>query len=186
MRSGQATTILRKEHDAILQMLDMAEEVARWLDHGERVAPETLSGLLEILQVFADRCHHTKEEDLLFPLLEKRGLPRDRGPIGVMLFEHEQGRGFMRQMAESAEAYARGAPGAGPRWAAAARGYAELLRQHIFKENNILFRMAEQVLTAHEQEELAAAFDEAEEEKIGAGKRQRIHRLMDKLTAEIF
>ncbi len=160
MRAGQATTILRKEHDAILRMLDMAEEVARWLDHGDRVAPETLGGLLEILRVFVDRVHHGKEEGLLFPLLKKRGLRCDGGPIGVMLFKHEQGRACIQQMVDSAEAYARGAADAGPRWAAAARSYAELFRQHIFKENNILF-MAEDLLTAEEQKELAAAFEKA-------------------------
>ena len=57
-----ATGVLRKEHDAILRMLDVTEEVARQLDRGARVAPETLAGLLEFFRLFADRCHHGKEE----------------------------------------------------------------------------------------------------------------------------
>jgi hemerythrin-like domain-containing protein len=180
-----ATTVLRTEHDAILRMLDAAEEVARQLDRGQRVAPETLTGLLEFFRLFADRCHHGKEEDLLFPLLEKKGLPRAGGPIGVMLHEHDQGRALVKQMADAAEAYGGGSTGAGGRWAEAARGYAFLLRQHIDKENNVLFVMAENLLTSTEQTELATAFEKVEEEKMGPGTHERLHALMDKLTAQI-
>ncbi len=181
-----ATDVLRHEHEAILKMLGAAEEVARRLDGGERVAPETLGGLLEFFRLFADKCHHGKEEDLLFPLLEKKGMPRDGGPVGVMLFEHESGRALIGQMGEALEGCTAGADDAGRRWASAARGYAALLRQHIFKENNILFIMAEQLLTNAEQRELAAAFERIEEEKMGAGTHERLHARMDKLLATIF
>jgi hemerythrin-like domain-containing protein len=71
-----AILVLRKEHDAILKMLSAMEEAARRIESGKPVAPETLESLLEFFRLFADRCHHGKEEDLLFPLLESRGLPR--------------------------------------------------------------------------------------------------------------
>lgn len=180
-----ATSILRQEHEAILSMLEVAEEVGRRLEQHQTVSPETLAGLLEFFRLFADRCHHGKEEDLLFPLLEKKGLPRAGGPIGVMLSEHEQGRALVQQMAATAEAYRQGAADAGSEWATAARRYAALLRDHIAKENNVLFLMAENLLTASEQQNLAAEFEKAEEEKLGAGTHERLHALMEKLTAEI-
>jgi hemerythrin-like domain-containing protein len=89
-------------------MLDATEEVARRIKSGATVTSETLSGLLEFFQIFADRCHHGKEEDCLFPLLERKGLPREGGPIGVMLHEHGQGRELIQKMRESAEAFAAG------------------------------------------------------------------------------
>ncbi len=181
-----ATDTLRKEHSAILRMLEVAEEVARQLDHRAPVPPEAISGLHEFLRTFADRCHHSKEEEHLFPALEERGLPRFGGPIGVMLHEHEQGRSLIRQMGEAAEAYAAGKEGAGVRWAAAARSYALLLRSHIMKENNVLFPMAEQLLTQSEQETLSEAFERVESEKLGIGTHERLHALMDTLYAEVF
>lgn len=180
-----ATAILRKEHEGILRMLDATDEVVRLLYRGERVAPETLTGLLEFFRLFADRCHHGKEEDLLFPLLEKKGLPRAGGPIGVMLDEHEQGRALVREMVEAAEAYGRDTPEAGRRWAEAARGYATLLRQHIHKENNVLFMVAENLLSNAEQQELARAFEKVEEEKMGPGTHERLHALMEKLASQL-
>jgi hemerythrin-like domain-containing protein len=178
----EATQILRQEHDAILRMLDTTEETARQLESGARVEPRVLDGLLDFFRLFADRCHHGKEEDLLFPLLEKKGLPRMGGPIGVMLIEHDQGRALIRQMADAAEDYKSGRADAASRWAIAARGYVPLLREHIFKENNVLFVMAERLLSADEQAQLAAEFDKVESEKLGAGTHQRLHALMEELS----
>ncbi len=180
-----ATKVLRDEHEAILRMLEAAEEIARRLDRADRVAPDILNGLIEFFQLFADRCHHGKEEDVLFPLLEAKGLPRAGGPIGVMLDEHDQGRALIRQMVAAAKAYADGATGAGPAWATAARSYVALLGEHILKENNVLFPMAERLLSDAEQRELAEAFEKVEVEKMGAGTHQRLHAKMDRLLAEI-
>ena len=180
-----ATEILRREHDAILRMLDATDEVICRLDHGETVEPGILGGLLEFFRLFADQCHHGTEEDLLFPKLQQKGMPREAGPIGVMLLEHDQGRAFVRQMAQGAEEYARGGTAAAARWTAAASGYAALLREHIYKENNILFVMAERMLTPQEQEELARQFERVEVEKMGAGTHERLHALMDQLTASL-
>jgi hemerythrin-like domain-containing protein len=167
-------------------MLDITEEVTRRLDRGESVSPETLTELLEFFRVFADRYHHGKEEDLLFPLLEKKGLPKFGGPTGVMRAEHEQGRALIKQMAEAAQAYQDRTAGSAARWAEAARSYAALLHTHIDKENNVLFKMADHLLSGAEQQELANAFDRAEEEKIGHGTHERLHALMEKLAAAVF
>lgn len=180
-----ATEILRNEHDAILRMLDATEEVSQRLRRHDHVEPQILTQLLEFFRLFADRCHHGKEEDLLFPLLEKKGMPRGGGPIGVMLAEHDMGRGFVGQMAETSAAYAAGDNSAGTQWASAALHYAELLREHIAKENQILFVMAERMLSDAEQMELAKAFEEAELEKMGVGTHERLHAMMEKLLAEL-
>jgi hemerythrin-like domain-containing protein len=181
-----ATETLRHEHDAILRMLDATEETARQLTAGGPVEPHVLEGLLEFFRLFADRCHHGKEEDLLFPKLAEKGLPRNMGPIGVMLLEHDQGRALVKQMTHAAADYQAGRDGSAARWAEAARAYTILLREHIAKENNILFVMAERMLSAEEQQELSAQFEAVELEKMGAGTQERLHALMDQLCAEIW
>ena len=180
----KAMEVLRKEHKGILKMLDVTETVAGRLEAGEDVAPETLTSLLEFFRLFADRCHHGKEEDLLFPRLQEKGMPRAGGPIAVMLAEHDQGRALVKQMAEASEAYKTGATGAGSRWAEAARGYTALLRGHIDKEDNVLFVMAERLLSPAEQGKLAESFEKVEVEKMGVGTHERLHALMDKMVAE--
>lgn len=180
-----ATDVLRHEHEAIVRMLDVSEVVADRLTAGNKVEPEILAQLLEFFRLFADRCHHGKEEDLLFPLLERKGLLRAGGPIGVMMDEHTQGRTQMERMTAAAKAYGNGDTLAGKRWAEAMRRYSTLLRQHIDKENQILFVLADRLMSTAEQAEMVAGFERAEEEKMGAGTHERLHALMDQLSATI-
>jgi len=181
----RAIDVLRKEHDAILRMLEVTERATELLEGDNRLPAHTLNGLLQFFRLFADRCHHGKEEDLLFPMLEKKGLPKGGGPVAVMLWEHDQGRMLIQEMALAAEAYGRGEVAAGRLWASAARGYVRLLREHILKENNILFVMAEQLLSEAEQTELADAFERVETDRMGERTHERLHANMDKLAAEI-
>jgi len=96
------------------------------------------------------------------------------------------GRSLIRHMAEATNAYAAGDKAAGPRWADAATGYAGLLRSHIQKENNVLFVMAERLLSDAEQAQLAEDFDQIEIEKMGAGTHERLHAQMASILGEVF
>ena len=179
------TQILRKEHDFILKVLDASDEVGQRLQKGTAVPPQMLDDLIEFFQLFSDRCHHGKEEDLLFPLLETKGVPRDGGPIGVMLTEHDDGRALIRAMVEASKDYRSGAVGSGPRWARDEKAYSMLLRQHIGKENEILFVIAERLLSPEEQAKLGADFERVEIEKMGAGTHERLHAQMEQVLKEI-
>jgi hemerythrin-like domain-containing protein len=88
-------------------------------------------------------------------------------------------------MAEAAKAYESGEQAAGAQWADAALDYVALLRAHIAKENNILFVMAERILSAADQQRLATAFDGVDENGMGEGEGERLLRLADNLAAGI-
>src|SRR3990172_1630012 len=94
----QATDVLREEHEVIRRVLASVRELVRRLEAGEDVEPDLVEKLLEFITGFADGCHHKKEEDNLFPLLERRGLPRQGGPLAVMLMEHSSGRQLVSDM----------------------------------------------------------------------------------------
>jgi hemerythrin-like domain-containing protein len=172
-----ATKQLRDEHEGILRMLEIIDRMVEQ----PQLAVERFEQALEFLKVFADRCHHGKEEDLLFPLLETKGIPRDNGPIGVMLSEHQAGRGFIKGMSDGLEQYKVGNSDVLSVIRENAHGYTNLLRNHIVKENDILFMMAERVLSEQEQQELATKFDGIETERIGIGRHEKFHQLLDEM-----
>jgi hemerythrin-like domain-containing protein len=180
-----ATGILRREHEAILETLEVVEALAGALARAERVAASDLAQALEFLVTFADRCHHGKEEGILFRALERKGIPRHGGPLAVMLYEHDIGRSLLRDMTDSQDGYGRGVVGAGPRWGRAAIEYCTLLRRHVYKENNVLFAIAERALSENEQEELAEACDLLEREMLGDGTRERLYQQMTELRARM-
>ncbi len=175
-----ATQQLRDEHDGILVMLSVLEQLARELQHGREVNRTHLEQALDFLRTFADRCHHGKEEDLLFPALREAGLPSEGGPIGVMLHEHTEGRAHIRGMADALARLQAGADGADT-FARHALGYVALLRAHIDKENNVLFALAERLLPPEAHTRLAADFDRVESERIGPGVHERYHALIRQL-----
>lgn len=180
----KATEDLKKEHQAIKLMLRVLEEVSRRLEAGEKVNAKHLASILEFIQVFADKCHHGKEEGLLFPAMEKAGIPVERGPIGVMLHEHREGRGFVKGMKDAIENYKKGKAVASKEIAKNARNYASLLSQHIEKEDNILYPMADARLSAAAQEDLEKGFEKIEKEVIGPGRHEEFHRLLHRLKGE--
>ena len=157
----EALEMLKQEHDIIERVLDLLEQAADRVESGQ-LAPEGFEPwTVEFFRHFADHCHHAKEEDILFPLLEERGIPREGGPIGCMLSEHEIGRECVRRMDQAASA----SPKDDAAYTAAAKEYTVLLREHIFKENNVLFPMAQQCLSQKDAAGVLERFRAVEEEK---------------------
>jgi hemerythrin-like domain-containing protein len=181
----KATEILMEEHQVILRVIAALERGADRLDRGEAVKPEFFTDAARFIKGFADGCHHKKEEGVLFRAMQTHGIPVNGGPIGVMLAEHEQGRIYTREMAEAAERLARGDASARADVVANARGYVELLRQHIGKEDGILFPMADQVIPPVEQASVLDGFEHVEHEETGAGVHEKYLALAESLARTI-
>ena len=179
LHDSSISEALVKEHEVILKALDALEkEVSRAEERGE-INVEILRKLLEFSKVFIDRCHHGKEEKCLFPCLEKRGIPREGGPIGVMLQEHEMGRALVRRISEKLNEYQQRKTNIKEILTTCIE-YIELLRQHIYKENNILFPMGDNIVTKEDIQETTRCYEEKENE-IG----HETHHKMEKLAEEL-
>jgi hemerythrin-like domain-containing protein len=171
------TEILSSEHRVIEQVLDCLEALARRARDEQRLDIERAGVALEILRTFADRCHHGKEEERLFPMLVARGMSTHHGPIAVMLDDHRSGREHVARMAAACTAADVRA------FAAAAEGYVALLRDHIAKEDGVLFPMAESMLDEGAREVLLESFRAFEHHDLGAGTHERMLRMADELAA---
>ena len=173
-----ATEQLRQEHEAITLVLSILEKLCQRLANGEEVNPEHFGQVLEFIQVFADQCHHGKEEEFLFPALEAAGIPDIGGLFGVMS-EHEHGRVLIRQLAACWQKHRSGDPAAAAAVIASARDYSAFSNDHIFKENNVLFPMAEARLSVDTQRRLLEEFERLEIERIGAGRHEQFRKTLD-------
>ena len=176
------TEILGNEHRIIERVLSCLEAIAAQAKSAGRVDERSAKDAVAFFRNFADRCHHGKEEAHLFPALEAKGFPRDGGPTGVMLHEHEQGRAHVRGMDENIAAAAKGDAAALRRFIDHAEGYVALLREHIYKEDHILFQLADRTLTEEEQQRLLDAFGKVEAEEMGAGTHETFVRMADELA----
>jgi hemerythrin-like domain-containing protein len=178
----QATDILMSEHRVIEQVLNCLEKMAHQCIEDKALDAAAARQIVDFFQTFADHCHHAKEEEYLFPLLEARGFVRAHGPTGVMLYEHELGRLYLRSMAAVIERAAKGELDALRLFAGQARSYVELLRGHIAKEDQRLFPMANQRLTDQDQQILLDAFDDVENHQQHADTHAQYLRIADELA----
>lgn len=172
---------LKAEHQAVLLTIRILDQITSRLDSGQAVDIRHLDQILEFLKVFVDKCHHGKEEKVLFPAMEEAGIPRQGGPIGVMFYEHEQGRSFVQGLRSGVEDYRVGKDDAIAKINENAQKYGQLLTAHIDKENNVLYVMAERVLSADKMAEMAKSFAKIEEIEVGPNKHEEFHAILHAL-----
>lgn len=170
------TEILTAEHRVIEQVLNVLEKMTAQAERSGALEKQDASDAVEFFRMFADKCHHGKEEAQLFPAMEAKGFPRDGGPTGVMIHEHEQGRRHVRAMADAIE------KNDAKEFARNGRAFIELLRQHIQKEDHCLFSMADQAFRPADQASLLAAFEAVERDHMGAGTHEKFLKLANDLA----
>ena len=181
----QATEVLMQEHRIIEGVLNSLEAAAQTLKTNIPVRSGFFIEAADFIRGFADGCHHHKEEGVLFKMMTANGMPVEGGPVGVMLREHEMGRQYARGMRAATEKWAAGDETARDDVQENALGYVALLRQHILKEDNILFPMADRAIPSASHPEVLAGFERVEHEETGEGLHEKYLALAGKLGAEI-
>jgi hemerythrin-like domain-containing protein len=178
-----AIDTLMHEHRAIEKVLGALDATAAEIDAGVDVPRTRVADLAEFFAGFADRCHHGKEEDLLFRRLVARGVPAEGGPIAVMLGEHEEGREHVRALAALGRGAGPLSPAEREALVAHADAYTPLLAHHIMKEDRMLYPMALSTLSPEDLDDLARRYVEFEQGVMGAGEHARLHALAERIIA---
>ena len=167
--STEITASLRRDHEIIKKVLKATETCTKMLREGKTIPSSILLDTVDFITTFVDKCHHVKEEKGLFAALESTGLPRDAGPIAVMLREHEQARILAERIKESVNKFIENS---NDQTRAALVGecemYVELLKTHLLKEDTRLFVIAEMRLKGSE-ETVSGSIQGLEKETLGAG-----------------
>lgn len=153
------TTILSDEHKNILCIIGALLKKCDDIDSGKDIDKDFFAKAVSFIKNYADKFHHSKEEDILFAELNKDGVLEHCNPIGQMLHEHDLGREFVKGLSEAVK------KGNKAEIVKNARGYCELLEEHIFKEDNILYPMADEALKESAQKEIAEKFSKIPELK---------------------
>lgn len=158
----KAIEVLMNEHRLIEQALGSLETYAVEVRAGLAPARQIVGEYASFFRGFADGCHHGKEEDVLFRRLLERGFPRQSGPLAVMYHEHELGRAHVRALSGIAERPGSVQTPEVEALLASADAFVPLLRQHILKEDRILYPMALDVLSGPELDAMNTQFEEFE------------------------
>jgi hemerythrin-like domain-containing protein len=175
---------LRRDHDLIEKVIKAMESTIQLLNDGKQIPESILLPVIDFSKNFTDVCHHSKEENSLFPALEQAGMPRNMGPIAMMLMDHERSREIGKEMESSAKDYI--SSGNYTKLISDMQQYVEHITEHLWKENNRLFMMAEARLQ-YVSKKVDKELNEIEESKLKEiGKtREHYEQLAEILTQNV-
>jgi len=179
-----STASLRRDHELIEKVIKSMESTIQLLNNNTQIPESILLPVIDFTKNFTDVCHHSKEEKSLFPALEKAGLPSNMGPIAMMLMDHQRSREIGTQMEESAKDYL--SSGNSTKLISDMKLYVEHITEHLWKENNKLFMMAEARLQ-NVSEQVDKELNEIEASKLkDLGKsREHYEQLAETLTKDV-
>ena len=179
-----STISLRRDHELIEKVIKAMESTIELLNTGKQIPESILLPVIDFSKNFTDVCHHSKEEKSLFPALEQAGLPSNMGPIAMMLIDHQRSREITTQMEESAQEYL--LSGNSIKLISDMQLYVEHITEHLWKENNKLFMMAEARLQ-YVSEKVDKELNEIEKSKLkDLGKSRKYYELLaETLTKDV-
>ena len=155
----EISSALMQEHQLILKTNQLINKCAALCQTEKSQFPILDIGeqFIDFVRFFADRFHHAKEEEILFKFLGKDGVLQHCNPIPQMLHEHELGRTLVRRMEDAIQAKDK------EELIEAMRSYISLLSDHIYKEDNILYPMAENSLSDAEKSAICEEYELTEQ-----------------------
>lgn len=179
-----STASLRRDHELIEKVIKAMESTIQLLKDGKQIPESILLPVIDFSKNFTDVCHHSKEEKSLFPALEQAGMPTNMGPIAMMLMDHQRSREIGTQMEESAKIYL--SSGDSSKLISDMQQYVEHITEHLWKENNRLFMMAEARLqyVAETVDNELAQIEESKLQDLGKT-RKHYEELAENLTKDV-
>ncbi|MBI2459040.1 MAG: hemerythrin domain-containing protein [Parcubacteria group bacterium] len=150
---SKATEMLTNEHkNILLAIAGLFNQCAKDEQSGA-ISHDFYQSEIDFIRNYADKFHHAKEEDILFVELNKDSANPHCNPTEQMLYEHDLGRQYVKELATGLEINNLAGVLAG------ARGYGNLLKDHIYKEDNILYPMADEALSQEIKDKLLEKFE---------------------------
>lgn len=141
----KSTDLLIQEHKIILRALDVLDAMTGLIEQSQPVNKPDVDKLLYFMRWFADAHHQAKEETIFFPTLKRAAASQDR-PVDHLTMEHGQERALIEEMEKDLRLAEL------PQFVACANRLSSTLRNHIYKEDQILFDTAEAVLSSRDDE----------------------------------
>lgn len=153
-----AIGILMYEHQIILRMIAVMRRKAEAVMEGEDIDPVFIATVVDFIRTYADRCHHGKEEAILFDALEAKQLTaEDTAAMGRLVADHVWARGRTAELVDLSARYFAGESALLPEVARKALELASFYPEHIEREDRHFFRTAVGYLAPDEREAISAA-----------------------------
>jgi len=168
---------LVSEHEMIERAMAVLKSNLEKIDQAAKT-PLQMQRAIDFLLEFGDKMHNTKEEKFLFPLMGKKGVPVEGGPIGVMLMEHDAERKLLQRMMGQLHNLAEATTAGRQKFAAEGFEYLKIRAEHIWKENDVLYAMGRKVFSEEENTSLLQDFKNLDQQTYGPDARKHYEQML--------
>ena len=163
----QARGPLMMEHRLIEKMLAVIQGALERTAQTQSIDPYFVDTVVDFIQVYADRTHHGKEEDVLFKNLRMKGLSHDDAQLmNELIEEHVFGRQTTKALVDANARYRKGDGAALAEVTARLKTLVDLYPKHINKEDKTFFPAAQTYLSEEEDQAMIAEFWEFDNKMI--------------------
>lgn len=150
--------ILMDEHRYILLVAKAIQRECEQLQTGKEVDVEFFEKAIDFIRNYADKFHHAKEEHIFFQEMDRSLDEIHCDPREHINYEHDVGRKFVAGLEKALKECNK------KEVLKNARGYAELIEEHIFEENTVLYPMVETAIKPGRQKWMTLKAERVEEE----------------------
>lgn len=150
--------IIRDEHRSIAAILHGMEYLVNRVRAGRaRIDPRVFRAMIYYLDTFSERMHHPKEDRFLFKAMRSRG-GEAAAAVGELEREHAAGGDALKRLEQCLIRYEEGGDREFAGFADAVAKFVREYRDHMHKEESVVFPMAERLLTAQDWQAIDRAF----------------------------
>jgi len=155
------------EHRLIERMIGIIKDRSEVMSEQKRVDPVFIDVVVDFLRTYADRCHHGKEEEILFRDLAKKQLSDEhKKTMDELVEEHIYARKTVRMLEASKEGYVQGKKEALRDVISILKQLIDLYPMHIEKEDRHFFPPSMEYFTKRELDEMLHEFWEFDRKMI--------------------
>jgi len=176
------TEDLMYEHKAITLVLNVMSNISNSIKNKKVFYTNDMEKIVDFLSVYVDKCHRNKEETVFYPALLLSKCPIKS--IGLIINEHLIGKGYLAEITCCVENCKIGTTFSGERIADCMANYVLLIHDHIQKEENNFFPLANKALSGEAQTEISKQFKLIDDEFVGMGIHNRYDELLKYLKSK--
>ncbi|HMK91826.1 MAG TPA: hemerythrin domain-containing protein [Thermoleophilia bacterium] len=171
------TEILSREHALVMLVTKVAEQEVRYMHDTGEYRPDEVHQVVDFFEFFTEACHDPKEEHILFARLAERGLDPEVGILGQLYREHAEFTSRLHDIEHWLRRDRKEGPLDVAELADMLETYLHLMRAHVMREDELLFTLANGLLTPDDQEDLLRAFAAVDAAEADEGVQERYNEL---------
>lgn len=176
-----AINLMMEEHKNIKRVLKAIRKLCIKVLNNEEINYNVFDKVIDFVRNYADRHHHSKEEDILFKKMTEELGDIMQSPIYGMLTEHDLGRLYMSNLEEAIKRVKNGDMDSRVDIIANSISYTDLLHRHIDKEDNTIYKFGRDKLSEKALKEVQIESEEVEKRALEKSIQDKYLKLMEEL-----